>query len=66
MKETQRTNHVLRHGIMNLLSDEEVASIGVAETVERLLSDCKYTQQRNVPKPKLVVSSNVGLHGQSW
>jgi hypothetical protein len=42
MKETQRTNYVLRNGIMNLLSDEEVARIGTTETVERLLEGDEY------------------------
>jgi len=42
MKENQRTNHVLRHGIMNLLSDEEAASIGVEETAERLFEGDEY------------------------
>ena len=42
MTENQRTNYVLRHGIMNLLSDEEAASMGVAETAERLFEGDKY------------------------
>jgi hypothetical protein len=42
MKENQRTNYVLRQGIMNLLSDEEAASISVAETAERLFEGDEY------------------------
>ena len=42
MTEAQRTNYVLRHGIMNLLFDEEAASIGVAETAERLFEGDEY------------------------
>ncbi len=42
MTENQRTNYVLRHGIMNLLSDEEAASIGVEETAERLFEGDEY------------------------
>ncbi len=42
MSNSQRNAYVLRDGIMNLLSDEEVASVSTAETAEKLADGDEY------------------------
>ena len=42
MTNHQRDAYVLRDGIMNLLSDQEVASVSTAETAEKLADGDEY------------------------
>ena len=42
MSNSQRNAYVLRDSIMNLLSDQEVASVSTAETAARLLDGEEY------------------------
>jgi hypothetical protein len=57
MTNHQRDEYVLRDGIMNLLSDEEVARVSTAETAQKLADGDEYVDLEQVDKGVLRAQS---------
>jgi hypothetical protein len=76
MKNEQRKEYQLRDGIMNLLSDEEVARVSTAETAERLLDGDEYLDLEQLsegvlraqltPTPMGRVLPRSAVHKDTW
>lgn len=76
MTSSQSTAYVLRDGIMNLLSDDEVAAVSTAETAEKLADGDEYIdlehldqgvrQAQAVPTPMGNVLPKKSVHQDTW
>jgi len=76
MTTTQRNVYVLRDGIMNLLSDEEVAAVSTAETAEKLADGDEYIDLEQLdqgvrraqaaPTPMGRVLPRKAVHQDTW
>ncbi len=76
MTNIQRNAYVLRDGIMNLLSDAEVASVSTAETAEKLADGDEYIdleqlaqgvlRAQSVPTPMGRVLPRKSVHEDTW
>jgi hypothetical protein len=76
MTNSQRNAYVLRDGIMNLLSDEEVAKVSTAETAEKLADGDEYIdleqlaqgvlRAQSVPTPMGRVLPRKSVHQDTW
>lgn len=76
MTDTQRESYVLRDGIMNLLSDDEVASVSTAETAQRLADGDEYLDLEQLeqgvrrapltPTPMGRVLPRKAVHQDTW
>ncbi len=76
MTNIQRAAYVLRDGIMNLLSDDEVASVSTAETAQKLADGDEYIDLEQLeqgvlraqatPTPMGRVLPRRAVHEDTW
>jgi len=76
MTNIRRESYVLRDGIMNLLSDDEVASVSTAETAQKLVDGDEYLDLEqleqgvrrapSIPTPMGRVLPRKAVHQDTW